>query len=257
VRLDFRWDTALRDFQIQLDPRVSRNNGASSDAPCEEGSWFPENWISSNQPEQLRTRIMNRKKSITAIAITIAVLAITLALFRKHAESPQIANIAKSATADKQTAAQQSAAGNAVNASPLKVEYASPAPKIAQLQPDPTPPPGKAEVVVGEKSISPPNYNGSYERVAVQSGARVPVQVSWPNDNISAGVYVDAIQGGKIDGQKSKSFDFRSGNTIHFDFTANQEAGLYQVVLRRGTTEEVLEFWVPTNRPQKDPHTLN
>jgi hypothetical protein len=140
---------------------------------------------------------------------------------------------------------------------PLKVEYASPAPKIAPVRPDPAPPAGKAALTVGNKAISPANYSGRYERVAVRSGQAVTVQLSWPDDNISAGVYADAIQGGKIDGQKSKSFDFRNGKAIRFVFTPDHEAGRYEVLLRRGTTEEVLQFWVPTNHPEKDPHALN
>jgi hypothetical protein len=38
VRLNLRWDTALRDFQIQLEPRVSRREAASHHAPRDDGS---------------------------------------------------------------------------------------------------------------------------------------------------------------------------------------------------------------------------
>ncbi len=37
--LDLRWDSVLRDLQIQLEPRVSRSE-ALFKAPREEGSWF-------------------------------------------------------------------------------------------------------------------------------------------------------------------------------------------------------------------------
>ena len=37
--LDLRWDRRLRDFQIQLEPRVSRSEVAVQ-APREDGSWF-------------------------------------------------------------------------------------------------------------------------------------------------------------------------------------------------------------------------
>ena len=40
MRLNLRWDTALRDFQIQLEPRVSRSEAASHHAPRKDGSWF-------------------------------------------------------------------------------------------------------------------------------------------------------------------------------------------------------------------------
>ena len=40
MRLNLRWDTALRDFQIQLEPRVSRSEAASHHAPREDRSWF-------------------------------------------------------------------------------------------------------------------------------------------------------------------------------------------------------------------------
>ena len=42
MRLNVRWDTALRDFQIQLEPRVSRREAAAShDAPRDDGSPAP------------------------------------------------------------------------------------------------------------------------------------------------------------------------------------------------------------------------
>jgi hypothetical protein len=44
VGLDLRWDTALRDFQIQLEPRVSRSEAAFHYAPCEDGSGSMGDW---------------------------------------------------------------------------------------------------------------------------------------------------------------------------------------------------------------------
>ena len=38
MRLNLRWDTALRDFQIQLEPRVSRREAASHHAPRDDGA---------------------------------------------------------------------------------------------------------------------------------------------------------------------------------------------------------------------------
>lgn len=203
---------------------------------------------------------MNRNNSITVIAIIVAVFGVAFALFHQRPESPEIANIpntVKDLARNSQTGTQQPVTSNTVHPGPLEVEYASPAPQIAPMQPEATPASAKAQIAVEDKFLSPPNHGGHFERIAVVANQPVNIALSWLDDQMGEGVFVHAIQGGTIDGEQAKSFDFRKERAIRFSFKPGTEPGLYQVLLRRGTTEEVLEFWVPTNRPEKDPHALN
>ncbi len=121
----------------------------------------------------------------------------------------------------------------------------------------PTPVPGQASVKLGEKSLSPKNNAGHFERIAVKLNQSVPIQLSWPEDNTHEDVFVQAVHGGKIDNSgNSKRFSLTGDKTISFVFTPDSGTGSYEIVLRRGTIEEALQFWVPTGNPKADPPTL-
>jgi hypothetical protein len=84
----------------------------------------------------------------------------------------------------------------------------------------------------------------------------VPVTLSWPGDNEHSGVFIQAVHGGTIDGNRnSKTVMFGPDKTASFTFTPDAGTGTYEIVLRRGTTEEALSFWVPTGNPT-DPPTI-
>src|SRR5207248_6275541 len=70
----------------------------------------------------------------------------------------------------------------AIPSGPLKVKYASPAPNIAPIQPDPTPVPVEAVVTRGDKTYQPKFYSGHSERLAVALNQAVPIKLSWPGD---------------------------------------------------------------------------
>ena len=60
--LDLRWDTALRDLQIHLEPRVSRSEAAPSKAPREDGSRFRAELIAVNPGPTIQPQEKNENK---------------------------------------------------------------------------------------------------------------------------------------------------------------------------------------------------
>ena len=138
----------------------------------------------------------------------------------------------------------------------LVVQNASGAPHIAPVIAAPTPVPVQATIIRDEQEYSPKFHGGHSERIAVKLGQTIPIRLSWPNDNEHEGVFVQAVHGGKIDGgSNDKSLPFGPDKTVSFTFTPDSGTGSYEIVLRRGTTEEALSFWVPTGNPGSDPPT--
>ena len=124
--------------------------------------------------------------------------------------------------------------------------------------PEPEPPAGVAKVTLGERSLTPKNTAAHFQRIKVQAEEEIPIEVSWPDDKTSTEVLCHAIAGGTIDrGGNAVRLPIKPGEPVKFTFKTDHEAGLYQVLLRRGTQEEVLEFWVPTQAPGNDPPALN
>lgn len=125
-------------------------------------------------------------------------------------------------------------------------------------RPEPVPPKGVAKVSMGERVITPRNRVAHFERIKVGRVQEIPIEVSWPDDRTSTEVLAHAIHGGSIDrGTNARRIPLTPGEPVKFTFTSGNGVGLYQVLLRRGTQEEVLEFWVPTTHPKNDPPALN
>jgi len=120
-------------------------------------------------------------------------------------------------------------------------------------------PPSRAVVKIGGREIAPPNFSGHYQRVLLGRRGKAEIRVEFPEDKVSQEVLVRAIQGGKINGGENYAvFDLGQGRRqIAFTFESGEEAGLSEIILRRGTTEEVLQFWAPTDKPQYDPPALS
>lgn len=155
------------------------------------------------------------------------------------------------------TASDRPAAAAAGSPPGLVVQYASAPPRIAPPQPEPTPAKGEAIVALNGRAIQPENNGGQFERVAIGMNETVPIRLSWPEDKIHSDVFVQAVHGGKIDGGSNhKRFTLGADKTVSFAFTPDGGPGSYQIALRRGTTEEVLQFWVPTENPSNDPPTI-
>ena len=125
-------------------------------------------------------------------------------------------------------------------------------------RPEPEPPAGVARVTLGEREIAPKNRVAHFERIKVTAQQEIPIEVAWPEDKTSTEVLCHAIAGGKIDnGGNALRLPIKQGEPVKFTFKTDHEAGLYQVVLRRGIQEEVMEFWVPTTHPENDPPAMN
>jgi hypothetical protein len=139
----------------------------------------------------------------------------------------------------------------------LVVQYASAPPQIAPAQPEPAPAKGEAVIELGGRSIKPENNAGQFQRVAVGPKETVPIRLSWPDDTTHSDVFVQAVHGGKINGgSNNKRFALGPDKTVSFTFTPGGGPGSYQIALRRGTAEEALQFWVPTENPANDPPTI-
>lgn len=119
-------------------------------------------------------------------------------------------------------------------------------------------PVGVAKVTLGDRTVAPRNRVAHFERLKVAPEQEIPIEVSWPEDKTSTEVFCQAIAGGTIDrGGNAQRLPITPGQPVKFTFKTGHESGLYEVVLRRGTQEEVLEFWVPSPRPENDPPSFD
>jgi hypothetical protein len=196
---------------------------------------------------------------IAVVALTIATTGIVIC-FRTAAQRATVAGVRTQDHVERESgnAAVRSGptATQAAPSKPLRLAYASPAPNIAPAISSPPPVPVQA-TIQGKSSTYSPKFNvGRSERMAVSANQIVPVTLSWPEDKEHSGVFIQAVHGGKIDGRgNSKTVMFGPDRTASFTFTPDAGAGTYEIVLRRGTTEEALSFWVPTGNPT-DPPTV-
>jgi len=62
VGLDLRWDTAWRDRQIQVEPRVSRREVASSERLARMVPGSARNWIAVNAAKHSKPKKIENKK---------------------------------------------------------------------------------------------------------------------------------------------------------------------------------------------------
>lgn len=194
---------------------------------------------------------MNRRLSIVCGAVLAALLALLVIWW---AAPERKAGAAKNRAGPSAPTADEKTGSTPTN---LVVHYASPPPQIAPLVPDSTPVPVQAVITRGNKPYSPKISPGGSERIRVALNETVPIHLSWPDDTTHDGVFVQAVHGGKIDGgSNSKSFTFNEAKAIDFTFTPDAGSGTYELVLRRGTAEEALRFWVPTENPKADPPSI-
>lgn len=110
-----------------------------------------------------------------------------------------------------------------------------------------------ARITVASEEKAVPNHSGRFQKVEVKPYEEVPITVSWPTDDRSKGVAVYPIHGGTIDGGSRKDFSLTDSKQISFVFRNSGSPGLYQVILRRGSTEEVLQFYIPLPKTASAP----
>jgi hypothetical protein len=192
---------------------------------------------------------------VLSLLLAVGAILICFAAWSQRAKTSITHNQGGISSTSDTSAVQSGASGtHGVPNGPLKVEYASPPPKIAPIIPDPTPVPAQAIVRRGDQDYVPQFHAGHSERIAAKLNQAIPIKVSWPGDVTHSDVFVQAVHGGTIDGQQNhKRFPLNDDKTISFTFTPNLGTGSYEVVLRRGTTEEALGFWVSTGNPTDPP----
>ena len=110
--------------------------------------------------------------------------------------------------------------------------------------------------VDGKEFVLQPIGSGThYRRLLAPAAKAIPVELTFKADGGDPGpsVLLLAPQGGTFGrGKTTLNLPVPPDRTLRFEFTPNQEAGLYEVVLRRGSQEEILQFWVPTGRDELD-----
>ncbi len=107
------------------------------------------------------------------------------------------------------------------------------------------------------KTLTPANFSGHFQRILVKPDEKVEVRLTWPANDPHDSVLVQPIHGGTVDGVISKRFSLRDSKAIRFVFQNSGSPGEYTVRLRRGTTEEALEFWVPTTFAKNEPYAIH
>jgi hypothetical protein len=221
------------------------------------------------QARAKKNQTLNKKYLLTLGGL-VAVAILSALWFTQSASTPN-PSLDKQAANDQETAShlpQPSHAQAAIKPMPGLSEESTdskPIPNVAgeaQVKSESdlgiTPIRGHAKLQVGGNSFAPQNFSGRFERVAVAPQQTVPVVVTWPEEPEGREVTVHSIDGGKINnGKNIATLKVDSEHSIKFAFTPNRDPGQYQVVLRRGTEEEALEFWIPTAKPQYDPPTLH
>ncbi len=101
-------------------------------------------------------------------------------------------------------------------------------------------------VVVNKKRMElTSNIAGEFPRVQVKPKETIPVRVTFPGGDPGDFVMIEAKDGGHLENRKivkPTALDAKRG--VDFEFTTNQEEGVYRVLVRRGSDQRLLDFWV-------------
>lgn len=101
------------------------------------------------------------------------------------------------------------------------------------------------------------SHQGSFDRVGLRHDQMVDIAVQYPATSAGETISVDALDGGQIIAA-GKHLTIGTDGTIHFKFRAGHQPGNYQIVLREGTKEVGLQFWVrDDDQPKNNPPVLN
>lgn len=117
-------------------------------------------------------------------------------------------------------------------------------------------PRGEALIRLNDRQIAPENLHGHYQRVLIGSETETRVELNWSGLGADRPVFVHAIHGGLIDGEKGGTYYTKGDGQLAFNFKTTHEAGRYEILLRSGASEEVLHFWVPMGVPEVDRYGL-
>lgn len=108
-----------------------------------------------------------------------------------------------------------------------------------------------ASVQTGEQKFRlTPNQAGRFNRVRVKPSTPFPVEVAYSEGEPGQNVVVEVEDGGELgNGNGVEVVKLDTQRRVNFSFKADATPGKYQVVLRKGVDEKVLEFWVGPDLP--------
>jgi hypothetical protein len=105
--------------------------------------------------------------------------------------------------------------------------------------------------VGGQPQTLAPNEIGNYPKVHIEAKATVPVTLSFAQGEPNDPVTVYAADGGHLDNipHGGEVLRLDGSKTINFQFQANNDNGMYRVVVNKGGQATVLQFWVGPEQP--------
>ena len=104
--------------------------------------------------------------------------------------------------------------------------------------------------VKGSDTTLQPDQNGEFARVLINPRETVAVQVGFPEGLPGQQVTVEVADGGALDGKApGKVLNLDESKNITFSFRANEDPGLYRVLVSKGGDVRQLNFWVGPELP--------
>jgi hypothetical protein len=90
-----------------------------------------------------------------------------------------------------------------------------------------------------------PGQTGDFPRLVVDPNARVAVALAYPQGKSGEPVALEVEEGGLLDNQGAgKVTALDDTRSLRFDYTVNEQLGIYRVAVRKGADVKVLNFWV-------------
>jgi hypothetical protein len=125
------------------------------------------------------------------------------------------------------------------------------------LPPRPLPPPARhgditrARVTAKGRAFDlAPNQIGQFDRVYVEPGAKVPVELSYPKGQPGDKIGLAMLDGGCFqDGKPARMEQLDAARKVAFQVEVNQEHGVYRVGVRHGRDLKILDLWVGEPNP--------
>ena len=102
-----------------------------------------------------------------------------------------------------------------------------------------------ALVKIGGNSFqTTPNQLGNYPRLLISPREKIPVELSFPQNQPGDPIMVQVEDGGNLDSKAMGALvKVDNNNTVQFDFTATAQPGIYRVRVQNGSSVQVLNFW--------------
>jgi len=159
---------------------------------------------------------------------------------------------APSPVAASKGATQPVAPGAVAASKPVPRAPVAPSAPVGNLRVDP--PLGARAVakvnVKGSDTTLQPDQNGEFARVPIDPRETVAVQVGFPEGFPGQQVTVEVADGGVLDGKApGKALKLDESKNISFSFRANDDPGLYRVLVSKGGDMRQLNFWVGPELP--------